>query len=375
MRFGKLGSGTESQPGPDGDATFFDPEPAWPDQPRSSRTRRQIAGLLVVLGMITVAGVLTGKALEPGAKRNTASPQVRPTPAAGSAVVKPRSARRSWGPLSARPFGRLPAVANIAAGVISGDRLVVLGGRAAAGSDSVYAGHAGSALKLVGKLPAPLKAAAAFTAGGDVLVVGGEHGSSPTDEILRIDLAKHEVTSAGRFNEPLAEAGVVAQDGAVYLVGGWTGEKYATAVLRFVPPSQTTVVARLPEGTRSPAVALVGKRLYVAGGLTQSGRSRKVFSVDTESGEVKALGELPQAVAQAMLMVTRSTDGNSLLYLIGGRAAGGRPVKTIVRLNPRTGAATPVGSVPEPLVKALMLPFGKRSVVIGTTSGTIYRVG
>ena len=263
-------------------------------------------------------------------------------------------------------FGRLPTGEEVAGAVLLGKRLVVIEGTTGA----VVAGPAGGALAQVAELPDRLTSAAAFTAGSDVLVVGGEHGSKPTDEILQVRLAAAKLVPAGRFTEPLAEAGVVPQHGSVYLVGGWTGEKYATAVIRFAPPNQVTLVARLPEGVRAPAVALVGTRLYVAGGLTQAGRSRKVFTVDTRSGAVTLLGELPQAVDRAVLVVS-----GSKLYLLGGRSATGKPVDTIVRIDPRTGRITPAGRMPAPLAGATAVPFGRQTLIVGAPSGSVYRVG
>src|SRR4029079_10722581 len=112
-------------------------------------------------------------------------------------------------------------------------------------------------------------------------LVGGEDATAtPSDEILRVDLASHEITPAGHFVEPLAGAGYAQAGSSLVLVGGWTGEQYATAVLRFTLPDKADVVARLPEATRDPAVAVRGDTLYVAGGRTESGPSNAVYAVN-----------------------------------------------------------------------------------------------
>ena len=123
---------------------------------------------------------------------------------------------------------------------------------------------------------------------------GGEQGGKPADDLLRIDLATGRGRTVAKFEEPLAEAGVATKGGAVYLAGGWTGEKYATAVLRFTPPDKVELVARLPDGVRSPAVVRLGHTLYVAGGRTSRGLSRGVYAVDLSSGAVTRLGLLPK---------------------------------------------------------------------------------
>ena len=88
-----------------------------------------------------------------------------------------------------------------------GSRVVVLGGSA---GNAVQLGTPGGKLRSVATLPSRRAGAAAFVDGGAVYLIGGEDGAAaPSDEILRLDLASHEVTSAGRFVEPLSGAGYV----------------------------------------------------------------------------------------------------------------------------------------------------------------------
>ena len=152
-----------------------------------------------------------------------------------------------------------------------------------------------------------------------------------------------KVTRSGTFIEPLAEAGTAAGAGGAYLVGGWTGTKYATAVLRFVAPDGEELVARLPAGVRSPAVALVGRRLYVAGGRTQAGLSRKLFVVDTRTGTVRALPNLPVPVERAVLVVRPAArkSGAARLYLLGGVTAKDAPRPASSRSIPRPAGPRP----------------------------------
>ena len=104
-------------------------------------------------------------------------------------------------------------------------------------------------------LPSTRAGAAAFVDGGAVYLIGGESGvETPSDAILRYDPATRGVKPAGQFIEPLAGAGYVQTGGSLLLVGGWTGETYATAVLRFTLPDDAALVARLPEALRDPAV-------------------------------------------------------------------------------------------------------------------------
>jgi hypothetical protein len=149
----------------------------------------------------------------------------------------------------------------------------------------------GAAVKLAAKLPVALESAALFRVGKNLYVVGGtaRRGGKPTDSILRIDLATGRVRAAGRFIEPLTGAATAPRGGVLYLAGGWTGAKLATAVLRWSPGGTATVVTRLPVAVRGASAAIVGGRLVVAGGSP-----RGVFVVDLGSGKVVRAATAPR---------------------------------------------------------------------------------
>jgi hypothetical protein len=209
-----------------------------------------------------------------------------------------------------------------------------------------------------------------FAIGQTVYVIGGETGSTPTDTILRLDPGAGKLVSGGTFEEPLAEAGVAARGGSAYLVGGWTGTQVATAVLRFTPPNTVDLIARLPDGVRSPAVFLLRHTLYVAGGLSGSGLSRAVYAVDVGSGAVTALGKLPDAVDRAVL-VSHGTK----LYLLGGRTSSGDPSHMVVSIDPATGRPAPAGRMLHDLVGAAAPPTATGALVVDPPSGKVFRVG
>jgi sugar lactone lactonase YvrE len=148
-----------------------------------------------------------------------------------------------------------------------------------------------AAVKLAAKLPVTLESAALLRVGKNLYVVGGtaRHGAQPTDAILRIDLATGRVRAAGHFIEPLTDAAAAPRAGVLYLAGGWTGAKLATAVLRWSPGKTATVVTRLPVAIRGTSAAFVGDRLYVAGGSP-----RAMFVVDVRSGKVVRVTTTPR---------------------------------------------------------------------------------
>jgi hypothetical protein len=167
-----------------------------------------------------------------------------------------------------------------------------------------------AALRLVARLPVTIGSAALLRRGAIAYLVGGEPrlGGKPTDGVWRIDLATGRVRAVGHFIEPLADAGSASRAGVLYLAGGWTGEKVATAVLRWSPGGVATVVARLPVGLRRATAGFDGAgRLFVAGGSP-----RKVFVVDIGSGKVGRAATLPRKL--------RGKDSN-LDYPVQSRAS------------------------------------------------------
>jgi hypothetical protein len=333
--------------------------------------------LLVVLVVVTAAGIAAGRELKPAAE---SGPVLATTTAATSAPSSgtsqttstappsvPVGAAAKWGPLLVKPFGRFRPAGGRSGAALAGTTLVVAGG---VGSDQVVAGPAGKTLGSAGTLPGPRAAPQVFTVGKQVYLLGGEDGQTPTAEIVRLAPAAGKVVPVGTFEEPLAEAGVAARGGSVYLAGGWTGQKYATAVLELTPPSTVVLVARLPVAVRSPAVALLRHTLYVVGGATANGLSKQTFAVDVDTGAVTTLDDLPQPVEQAVLLVS-----GTKLYLLGGMTASGKASPAIVAIDPATGQAAPAGRMPTPMAGAAAVPTTSGTLVVDSARGRVFRVG
>jgi hypothetical protein len=330
----------------------------------------RVVVLVALLGIVTAAGIAVGRAVEPS--HHTAAATASTTTGTTAAIPAPPPPRPAikvtfeWGPLTVQRYGKLPAGPPNAAAAVVGPTLAVVGGT---GTGLVLAGPVGGKLVPVARLTRPRASAQAFELGGNLYVLGGEQGGKPSDDVLRIDPGTGRGRTVSRFEEPLAEAGVVPAGKAVYLVGGWTGEKYATAILEFSPPSTVSLVTRLPEGIRAPAVARLGHTLYVAGGRTESGPSDRVYAVDLGSGVVTPLAKLPRPV-QGALLVSSGTG----LYLLGGTGPGGKPSTAVVRIDPATGKPTPAGRMPKALVGAAAVPDGARTLVVDPSSGAVYQI-
>ena len=184
-----------------------------------------------------------------------------------------------------------------------------------------------------------------------------------TDAVVQIDPRTGAARSFGSLGEPLSDLGAATVGGKAYLVGGYTGARYATAVLRFRPGHTPLVAARLPAGLRYAGVAALHGAIYVAGGVTPAGESDAVFAVD--GGRVRLVATLPAPVAHASL----ATLGKSL-YLVGGTDTEGRPLDWILRIDPFSGAVTAAGRLPSPLADAAAVTLGGRIIVLGGAGTT-----
>src|SRR4051794_37126402 len=149
-----------------------------------------------------------------------------------------------------------------------------------------------AARRLAAALPVALESAALLRKGDSLYVVGGTtQRGKPAAGIWRIDLKTRKVKRVGTFLEPLTDAGSARQGGVLYLAGGWTGEKLATAILRWSPGESAVVVARLPVAARGEHAVVSAGQLYVVKG-------KKAYVVDIDAGTVKA-AKIPAAKLRA----------------------------------------------------------------------------
>jgi hypothetical protein len=274
-----------------------------------------------------------------------------------SALAQQRSAQHAPR-LSVRRIGTLPlALTKSAAVALPNGRLVVLGGT---GSDRILVGTP-SHLRLIGHLPgATHDAAAALRGRFAVLYGGGESVSTPT--VVRVDPSSGGARVLHPLDEPLSDLGAATIDGTTYLVGGYTGTTYASAILRVGNDDRTTTVARLPTGTRYAGVTALNGKIFLAGGLTTRGESRAIYVFDPATSSVQRIGSLPAPVAHAALA---SFDGS--LYLFARRS--------VIRIEAATGAVTRVGSLPRALTDPTAVTVGHEIVIIGGGTNAVYALG
>ena len=126
--------------------------------------------------------------------------------------------------------------------------------------------------------------------------------------IVRIDPGTRRVVGAGTLDESILDLGAETVGGHAYLVGGYTGSSYASAVLRYDGRGRTSTVARLPKGIRYAGVAALGGTIYVAGGLTTAGETNAVLAIDPKTGPSPARRPLPHALAEHAAAVWQTSS-------------------------------------------------------------------
>ena len=182
--------------------------------------------------------------------------------------------------------------------------------------------------------------------------------------MIRVDPVTGAAARAGSLGEPLSDLGAAILGDKTYLVGGYTGSRFATAVLRFRPGRSPRVVARLPQGLRYAGVGALDGRIYVAGGLTTSGASRAVLAVDPVAGTVTQVATLPTPVAHVAL-----ARAGSRLLLVGGGS------RRVLEIDPQAGTVSVATRLPKPLSDPAAVNQNGRVLVLGGGTDAVYALG
>jgi N-acetylneuraminic acid mutarotase len=179
--------------------------------------------------------------------------------------------------------------------------------------------------------------------------------------VVRIDPGTGSAAEAPALGEPLSDLGAVAIGPHAYLVGGYTGTQFATAILRYRPQGAATVVGRLPTGTRYAGVAALGPTIYVAGGLTTAGATNAVYAV-SPGRTVRRMARLPAPEDHAALAAL-----GGKLYLVGGRQ--------VLAIDPASGKISVAGRLPATLSDPTATTVGNRIVIAGGGTNGVWALG
>ena len=294
-------------------------------------------------------------------------PQLHPaTTPPPSTPSTPASAAAQQQHLRARVVGRLPRPVSRAVAVLSGSRIVVLGGLT---TGDVTTGRVvaidPSSWTAVddGALQQPVHDASGASLRGHALVFGG--GSS-TEVAAVQSWTDGAAAMTGRLPSPRSDSSSVTIRGTAYVVGGFDGVRMSRAVVATRDGQHFRTVARLKQGVRYAAVAAYVGSIYVLGGqlATSEGtsgtaQSRLMQRIDLQTGRTQVVGKLPWGLGHAMAF---SLGGR--LYLAGGRR-GTNAVSRIWQVDPRTARLTRAGWLPRPISDSAVVPVGQSVALIG----------
>ena len=128
-----------------------------------------------------------------------------------------------------------------------------------------------------GRLPAPTHDAAAVLLGGRVSSSAAARRCR-RDAVVRVDPATGRALAGGTLDEPLSDLGAVTIGGKAYLVGGYTGSTFASAILRYrrrQDDDRRTAAGRHAVRGRRRARRLDRRRRRAHDGRRDGGRVRR----------------------------------------------------------------------------------------------------
>ena len=127
------------------------------------------------------------------------------------------------------------------------------------------------------------------------------------------------------------------------------------------------ILGDLPVPVRYPAVAAEGTDVVVLGGTTgatdgTAGDTTAVQVLDTRTGTVRVVGQLPKTLAHAVAATVRGR-----VYVFGGRW-GGVPTAQVWRWDSATATLVPVGMMASAVTDGAAATIGDTAYFVGGES-------
>lgn len=203
---------------------------------------------------------------------------------------------------------------------------------------------------------------------GGILAVSEESDgrliTTPTDQLTRFDPSTEAYEELAPLPEPLSHVGVVAHDGALYVLGGY-GERVdantSDHFYRYDPASDRwTRLSDLPAPRAAMAVGVIDDRLIMAGGALDRVATATTFAYDFGSEDWSRLpdmGSKREHVGEAV------ADRN--LYVLGGRGPESLAVDTAERFNAAANRWEALAPMPIPAGGLAAVANGDSVIAIG----------
>jgi N-acetylneuraminic acid mutarotase len=320
----------------------------------------------VVVAIVVIAVVAT----RGGSTRGGRTPRAVGATTTSSASTAPTTAPPPAALAVAHLPATLPQSVSRASVVVEGGRLIVLGGLHGASpgtsTPQVLTVDPGTgAAQVAPPLAVATHDAAAVQLGTSVFVLGGGAGTTIATVQQWTGTGTRVVSHLPQARSDIAAAVV---GGRGYVVGGFDGTKPTADVLVTDDGTTFHVAATLPVAVRYPAIAVLGSKIYVIGGQSVSGPAGNgppvgdVQAVDVSNGSATVVSQLPGALTEASAFVLEGA------VFVAGGVRGGIVQRSVFRLDPATGALTPVATLPEPRADAAVASVGATAYLIGGES-------
>jgi hypothetical protein len=361
---------------------------------RRARKTRVAATVVVLLAVVAFVVIYFGRGIlhhsTPARRRHTHT----------VAVPRVTATLATW--RLGAPISR----AVVVPGTPGADQLVILGGETTGGltASGVFTLDVGDGtLTQVGDLTTTLDDAAGAVLDGRDVVFGGTSSSTAPSSASVQGLpataatagapppatAMPTSTQLGSLPQPRAAATTVTVGTTTYLVGGDTTAGPAPGVLSTADGTHFVTVASLPVPVLYPAVAAMAGKLYVFGGVADSGTDAgrpvdTIQVVDLKSHRVTDSGRLPEPLTAAAAVVL----GHDVLLAGGDTASSGAgtppggtgtsssttapaptsSVSTVWFFDPTAGTSTAVGQLPVAVSHASVAVLGSTAWLVGGES-------
>ena len=292
----------------------------------------------------------------------------RPAPATSTAPGPSSSPTTS---LLVKTATHLPLGISRTVVLVSGTHLLALGGLAAGDTTTGRIWSIDTttlAAHQVGTLATAVHDASGAELGGNAVVFGG--GSASTVAVVQAWNGRR-TSAVGSLPQPRSDSAATTVGATAFVVGGFTGHGMARDVLATTDGKTFRAVGRLRIGVRYPAVAAVGRYIYVVGGelattegTLAGGQTDAVQRIDRETGQVQVIGHLGRGLGHA----TAFALGNRL-FVAGGRH-GAAATADIIEVDLHNGGSHRVGRLPRPMSDAAAAVMGSIGWLVGgETSG------
>jgi hypothetical protein len=233
------------------------------------------------------------------------------------------------------PHGTLLQSTHDAAGAALGTRALVIGGGTTAPTASSQI-QTGTRVAQGGSLTPARADGGAVTIGRTVYVVGGYDGSAMDREVLSTTDGRH-YSPVAPLPVPVRYPALAALGSRIYVFGGLGANGHPTAAVQLVDPGARTarVVGHMPVPIDGAAAGVLGGTVYLAGGHKAAGLTEAIYAFEPSTGAFLRAGSLRVPTAYG-----GSAVSGGRLWIVGGETASGQPTANVQMVIPNRGFGT-----------------------------------